>query len=774
MSEMKRVIGFFLLGFLFLSFFSRADHKEPFDAQKALGYIKELASEAMMGRKSGHEGGAKAAKYIASKFAEWGLEPAGENGTYFQNFSGEYRDIGKGPSLEISAGKAGRSFVYQEDWSAWDYSGSGNFTTEIVFVGYGIHAPQKGYDDYAGLDLKGRLALMILSAPPALQEKLKEEADIQKRVQAAQELGARGVLLSFRPYQRDRPVLTRMKKDIYKKDFVLLFVQDKVVNFIFKDLKTDLRYLLQEMDANSKPKPYVTGVNASFSLKSVFDEKRPMVNVLAKISGADRDLKNQAVMIGAHMDHLGLSPQGDVMNGADDNASGTALVMELARVMKAAQAKPKRTILFGLWAAEEQFLQGSKYYTGHPLFPIDRTVAYLNIDMVGQGSGKVGFSNIFYRPDLWELLKKNLPPDILKEMVPSPEFMSGNSDHASFLESGVPGFALTTEGYHFKYHDEGDDVDLLKPQLLEKTADVARAVLDILTNNPGDWIPPLRKENYYLKEMMLINFKLEPVPSAMAMLNKAPATPVDLQLAFIEEKEKRAADALRTDVLNELISLPDVFEKEKGLSLFASSRQFRSNVYGHEKRTVMVGLKGVKTFLDNPKWTEVLAKQGIFFVLADNPSFMFDQDRLSAEGRRIADALNHSSLLLLVKGLKDAGMKAILEALQKPIIILQKDLPGREALDLIKTKDSALGLLLGKDDPPTAYFLKLDAARKAIGSDHLMIVNEESLLEKPVQENVLRVLTEILNARYEWLDIVQPFSRTFLRIVDKARGEPSR
>ncbi len=129
------------------------------------------------------------------------------------------------------------------------------------------------------------------------------------------------------------------------------------------------------------------------SVNAIFDEKRPTRNVLAKITGSDKVLKDEYVIIGGHMDHLGISPMGDIMNGANDNASGTAVVMEIARVMKLNRAKPKRTVIFALWAGEEQGLLGSKHYADDSTFPMNKTVAYINMDMVGHGSG-----GILWRP----------------------------------------------------------------------------------------------------------------------------------------------------------------------------------------------------------------------------------------------------------------------------------------------------------------------------------------------------------------------------------------
>jgi hypothetical protein len=149
-----------------------------------------LASDARMGRKSGEPGGKIAGDYVVSKLREWGLEPAGPGGSYYQDMSFEYYEAERGASFGIIAHNSEREFVYGEDWRQYRYSGSGTFGAEIVFTGYGISAPQKEYDDYSGVDVKDRLVLFSSDTPRRFEERLKEEAELQNRIKAAQEHGA--------------------------------------------------------------------------------------------------------------------------------------------------------------------------------------------------------------------------------------------------------------------------------------------------------------------------------------------------------------------------------------------------------------------------------------------------------------------------------------------------------------------------------------------------------------------------------------------------------
>ena len=191
---MKKFIGIILTVFVLLTPSLTKDKTISFDEMAAWNYIKALSMDNMEGRKSGQPGGVLSEKYIASKFKEWGVEPAGDDGTYFQNFTIEHRNIGEGVALEIITEKGRRSFYYGEDWRVQRYSGSGHGAAEIVFVGYGIHAPEKKYDDYAGVDVKGKWVFLTSGAPRKLAKKLEEEAKMENRIKAAQKLGALGII----------------------------------------------------------------------------------------------------------------------------------------------------------------------------------------------------------------------------------------------------------------------------------------------------------------------------------------------------------------------------------------------------------------------------------------------------------------------------------------------------------------------------------------------------------------------------------------------------
>jgi len=765
----KRFIGIVLVLCLLFSPALAKHKKVSFDEQAAWSYIKDLASDSMQGRRSGQPGALMAEEYIASRFKEWGLEPAGDNGTFFQNFTIEHSHVEEGVALEVITDRARRDFYYGEDWRVQRLSGSGHFTTEIVFVGYGIHAPEKGYDDYADVDIKGKIVLFTSGSPRKLEKKLKEEAEMEKRIEAAQKLGARGII-GFKPAQSQAPSFRlRIKKELYKPDFVLITVEDKVVDFIFKDLNTDLRTLFQTIEKTAQPKSLHTGVKAFVSVNAYFDEKRPTRNVLAKISGKDKKLKDEYIIIGAHMDHLGITPMGDVMNGANDNASGTAVVMEIARVMKLNKVKLKRTVIFALWAGEEQGLLGSRHYSDNPTHPIEKTVANLNMDMVGIGSGKINFGGKYYSPEIWKLLEEKLPKELMEAVKPG-RGGPGGSDHTAFLQKGVPAYFAITEDSFLKYHHSRDDFDLIQPELLKKTGDFIQTATELLASETVEFIKPMRQETFQFRYQNLINYRLSPLENVISNHGDTKDSHVDLQFSIIKGQESLKGDELRVDILKKFLTYSEKIKESKGLTYYSSSGRLSRDVR-QGKTTVITGLKGLDAFIDDPQWANVLAKQGLYFVVLDDPSVLFEQEALSEKGKEIINALDSNGLLLFVKGADASQAKTLLQTSKKPIVLLEKNLPDKEIMELIKQKDSALGLLLQIEDSPEDYFKKLDAVKQSIGTQHLMIVNDVCLWGDTGKELMLKTISEILKAKYERFDLSNIFSSTFLRVLDKARGE---
>jgi len=774
----RSVVAAFLSLFIFFSPgpAQTKDKKASFDGQAAFGYVQALAADTMLGRKSGELGGRMAAEYIVSKLREWGLEPAGSNGSFYQDLTIEYNEPEKGAALEILAFGKKREFVYGEDWRQQRYSGSGHFAADIVFVGYGISAPQKEYDDYSGADVKDKLVLFSTDTPKNLEDKLTEEAQFPNRIKAAQEHGARGVL-TFRSESQTTGFFGGfrggLKKEAYKPDFVIISLENKIVDFIFKHLQTELRYLFQQIETTSKPQSFDTGVRSFVNLDITYDEKRATQNVLAKISGTDKLLKNEYIILGAHMDHLGIDMTGDVLNGADDNASGTAVVMEVARVMKLNRVRPKRTVVFALWAAEEEGLLGSKYYTENPLYPLDKTVTYINLDMEGHGTGRVNFRGAYYGPEIWEILKARLPKELMDNINPG-RGGPGGSDHTYFLSSGVPAFFVATDGPHFRTNRVGDVIDMIKPEILKAAGDAVGAAVEVLAQEPAIPALPQRRETYYWRYLTILNHEVPPLDKVITGHKDVQDPDVDFQLAALPEKDGVTGDALRVDVMNNLLAGLEKIRESQGLVAYSGTSQMmmggrRMSGSQPAKATVLVGLRGIASFRDDLRWADVFSKQGVAFVFLDRPGFLFGDTGLSEEGKKIMEAVRKANLLLVVSGLDPGQTKALLDSATKPLFLVVNGPPPPDILDLVKKTKSAIGLVLGKDEDAAAYFKRLAEAKAALGAENLSIVTENCLWSKVGKEQMVGLIGEMLKAKYENEDVANLVSGSFLRVLERVR-----
>ncbi len=772
----KRMLIFALVAaFLVLPALSQTK-KVVFDGQAAFEYDKALSSDAMQGRMSGEPGGRMAAEYIAGKLKEWGLEPAGTKG-YYQPMTFEYYQPQKGATLAFVAHNKVRDFVYGEDWRQLPYSGSGVLGADIIFVGYGLSAPQKGYDDYAGVDVKDKLVLFATETPRRFEATLKDEAALANRVKAAREHGARGVLTFRSDTQAAGGFFGRrggLEKDIYKPDFVMISLETKIVDFIFKWQKADPRYFFQQIEATGKPQSYPLEVQSLVNLRVVFDEKRPTENVLAKITGTDKTLKDEYVIVGAHMDHLGIDMAGDVFNGADDNASGTAVVMEAARVLAANKFKPKRTLVFALWAAEEEGLLGSEYYADNPVYPIEKMVANINLDMEGHGTGKVNAGGMYFAPEVWDVLKTRVPKDIIDNVSPS-RGGPGGSDHSSFLWKGVPAFMVNTAGPHFKTNRVGDVIGLIQPDLLKNSGLFVTAALEVLGTDAKVPIVPRRKEMFYWRYATIVNHEVPALDHVIQAHKDAQDPDVDMQLAAVPEKEGLAGDALRADVIKSLWAAKDQISQSKGLTAYGAAGPMGFAMMmgprGPAKTTVIAGLKGLASVRDEYRWAEVLSGQGINFIYLDGPGPLFGDKGLSEEGKKVLEAAGKANLLLIVRGLDAAQSKALLENAKKPVFLEVTDIPDKDVIALVKKTESAVGLILGKDEAAAAFAKKIDEARKSLGTDYFGVVNENCLWEPDGKGQMLNVIAELLKAGTPSDQMGPLFSGAFLRALNMARRQ---
>ena len=510
----------------------------PADIKSEIAY---LASDELRGRGSGEPGNDRAAQFVAREFAKDGLKPLGtgrehdpnaslDGSGYFQPFTFVAgRAVGKNnrfyveyamsrKSLMVTAPngqtlqpESGRVMVQysSRDSQPSSVSGEGSAKGPLVFVGYGIHAPKASHDDYDGMAVKGKIVVMLAGSPKDdPHSPLADYADIYRKATAARDMGAVGVLVIL-PRGADTlaqsPAIFDNASDA---GLPTLRLRRSAAEALLKSAGKSLDTLQMDAD-NNRPSAFTFPANQTAHIQAdVHKVEKVTANVVGVIEGSDPVLKNEYVVIGAHMDHLGMGGPGSlatskapaIHHGADDNASGTAGVMQLARYFSEGKrgegkrervnaASPsllpsfppsltKRSIILMCFSGEELGLFGSDWYVKHPIAPLDKTVAMLNMDMVGRlrdnkltviGSGTATEWNV-----LLDDLNKTAGFALAKS-----ESGFGASDQQSFYTKNVPVLFFFT-GTHPQYHTPQDTVDLINAEgeakVLSLVADCARRV----------------------------------------------------------------------------------------------------------------------------------------------------------------------------------------------------------------------------------------------------------------------------------------------------------
>ena len=445
------------------------------DPERIRAHVRFLSDDLLEGRGTGQRGGDIAAQYIATQLALYGLKPAGDNGTYMQKVPMVGITPQPATTFAFVPAKGGANDLKVLDqYVAYDQTqqSQSDVNAEIVYVGYGIEAPEYNWDDYKGADVKGKVLLMLVNEPSSDDAKFFKGKALTyygrwtyKYEQAARK-GAVGAILIHRTDMASYPWEVVRNSNSGEKSFLKLdgTPRLKVASWIQLDVAKQLAANsgmdLDKMMADAQSRDF-RPIALSAKLKAHMVSKvRPFEsnNVIAMLPGADRKLKDEAVMYTAHYDHLGIRPDmsGDnIYNGANDNATGCGILLELANVFSLAAQKPRRSILFTAVTAEEQGLLGSEYLGKHPPIPADKIALDLNYDDVPPlGSPEEvevsGSERTTFYPIVQGLAKEfrlNIRPDARPE--------AGHyyrSDHFSLARVGIPAFSVN-EGMKYKGHD---------------------------------------------------------------------------------------------------------------------------------------------------------------------------------------------------------------------------------------------------------------------------------------------------------------------------------
>ena len=477
---------------------ARVGNKPVIDAAKFLEHVKYLASDELKGRFTGTPEIDKAARYIASQYDKIGLRPVPGSRGYLQTFKvNTSSKVGPKTALSVKVrDQKKESLKRGEEFQPFYISGTGKAAGPIVFAGYGITAPEYGYDDYAGIDVKDKIVLVLRREPQEMDEKSKfkgktntQHATFESKLTNAKQHGARALLLvnNVGAHSDEAEKIMPFNRMPGPTEGTIPFGQVKqtVAAKWFEAAGKPLKELESQIDADLKPRSFVLeGVTAELQFE-VERIQRNTSNVIGYLPGET----DEYVVIGGHYDHLGtgevasLAPSqiGTIHPGADDNASGTGGVIEIARFL-AGQGKLKRGVVFMAFTGEELGLLGSAHYAGNPLLPLEKCVAMVNMDMIGRMKENrliVGgtASGSTFKPLIAELAGRHT--DLKLDYTEPAGF--GGSDHSSFAAKQIP-VMFFFSGLHADYHKPSDTWDKIdapaSAKALSLVADTVAALAD--------------------------------------------------------------------------------------------------------------------------------------------------------------------------------------------------------------------------------------------------------------------------------------------------------
>ncbi|MBI5366953.1 MAG: M20/M25/M40 family metallo-hydrolase [Planctomycetes bacterium] len=524
------------------------DGSGELDAKNLIETVRFLCAPELEGRGLATAGGRAAAEHVGNAFRAAGLKPLGRGGSFLTDVDVVAREPGGPNTLEARfapaaagvAADAPRAFTFGKDFVPLVFTPNGRASGPLVFAGYGISAPDAGYDDYAGLDVQGKIVLVLTHAPregdaegpfrtPARARLATEAA----KARAAEERGAVAVLIAldaqhanfppddlpaatwqdFLPKKlKDRLAMPEAGKQNWTAEYLAVSAQSRAVlpdepvkipcfvvsreaaDALLAPSGTTVAQAGSKLDATMRPESSaVKGVTVT--CESLVGSRRiPTQNVVGLLEGGDPELAKEYVILGAHHDHLGRGPEGRYFAGANDNASGVAALVEVARVLATAKQPPRRSVIFVAFGGEEWGLWGSRAYVASPPAPLKRTVAMVNLDMLARGEPKdLYVIGVLRNPEFYDLVQRvngrqgmNLKGTI--------EFaFPWGSDHYPFHQERVAALDLTSSLFP-GYHTEDDTPDKLAPAKLVRATALVLRVMRELAGTDVRFPPPKEVE----------------------------------------------------------------------------------------------------------------------------------------------------------------------------------------------------------------------------------------------------------------------------------------
>lgn len=443
-------------------------------SHEILGYVETMSADRYLGRLSGTPEYMEVAQWVADLLAEWGIQPAGDDGSYFQWFDMPYSEVLSAGALSVTLREGEEETVirysFPEDYYPGTNSDAGTATGELVYVGYSITAPELGYDDYAGMDVAGKIVVMESGVPYTGDDDDTALAWVpyayhQFKLDNAARHGAAGVLYVGKLANPNTS---------FNEGLVYVHIDEHVADHLFFGTGQNRDEVLARTRDQLAPASMALNKTATITAEAIRHPEGRAANVLGLIEGSDPALKDEVIIVGGHLDAVGFL--GVPFPGALDNGSGVADILGAARALAASPVKPRRSILFLFIGGEECGLIGSDVYTKNPVFPAEKTVAFFNLDMVGHGTG-LRVSGAASYPRILRHFEAANQRYLHRPLSASEERISmgrPRSDGVIFQRAGFRSLGFGTsgrvEGIPTYYHDPRDTTASLTPEIMEDVA----------------------------------------------------------------------------------------------------------------------------------------------------------------------------------------------------------------------------------------------------------------------------------------------------------------
>lgn len=479
---------FFIAFFFSLQLFAQDGEKailktfHSISSHDLLNYAGELSSDKYKGRLSGSPEYIQAAEWVADQLKQAGVKPGMSDGTYFQWFPNAYCEVFSPGSVTLldAKNKPIKNYKFPDDFFPGSNSASGKVLGEVVYAGFGISAPELGYDDYKNLDVKGKIVLLDTGLPYTKNDSILKQWEPYSyhryKFKLAKELGAAGLLYVSKIANPNTS---------YLDGFVYAHISEQVA----EELSTASGQKYADVHAsilkNLQPNSILLNKKVQISASTKNHPDSRSCNVIGVIEGSDPELKNEAIIIGGHLDAVG-NP-GCIFPGALDNASGSADILAAAKALASSEIKPGRTIIFVFFGGEECGLLGSTQYAQSPVWPKEKVLCMINLDMAGNGTGFNLSAGKTY-PEILQHFANANNKYIHRDFSASEariNYGRPRTDGAVFKKAGYKTIELGTSGTvkTVYYHHPLDNTDALTPEIMEDATKLLYLGLLSLSND---------------------------------------------------------------------------------------------------------------------------------------------------------------------------------------------------------------------------------------------------------------------------------------------------